>query len=1112
MSHTSAVEYQDVKVRFLGQVNFNSSNDEKAELSTFLHDKIGKKEYMHGFSKDMVLSLKPAQGMFTAIPKSGGQALSLKLSAVESMAVSGTKFAFVVSAKEEAVRTLYGFQFKKKQDADPNGFLAAFEKGSHVEQLAEMQMPRGRKMSFSTASRNPSQRAVVEVSAGSSTRVVALEEEVDDLKKKLTEAEVALLNADLLRANAEKATEEARKQVEVMRKEMALAAADMSSELAQMKMDFSEERASSIAQEIQLIKGALTIIEANQGASKGDLWQRVLDGDVQPSPVTNGSATATEGSNSRLLRIAKRVSHAAIQSNMSETEDMITGMSRDELLQLVYKQRDEILALRGQADLASSLQAQLVTARRTNTQTEAKLAESIRELRDLESEKQLLADTISSMKSKGQHRSGPKPSASRTLLPSPTSSFTQTQSKIPSAATLPKPSSSAFHAQPALAPPPVSQTNSHVHLDQMLEQLADDNYSDIQDGRDSSAAEIIEKIVLAKVDGAMGLSIAGGVGDEVDGQDNAVYITDIVDGKAAAIDGRFRVGDKILEVDGQSLENISHEQAVDIMRHTGQAVTFLISRVDLDGQNNVEPARVLSPVENAASTIISTEMEEVEETLHIEFQRVNAGLGFSIAGGTDDPVDDGDTGVYVTAVTEGGAAFLDGRLTTGDRILSVNGVSMEDVTHEEAVRMLSSQGETIRMSIARVFVQPAPSLPEGEEVFEVTLTKAPEESFGFSIAGGTDLPVADNDTGMYITHIVKDGVADHNGQLEVGDRILEINGEDMSNCVHDAAAHAIRMNPTAAHIIVSRLVSQEELIEIEFPRGEEGLGFSIAGGIDGEDDLDDGIYIMEVIEGGAASKDGRLQRLDKLLEINGEPVEGITHDQAVGLLQKDSDKVRLLVSRLVDAPFGDETLQGQVMDIELEGTPEQGLGFSMAGGADDPIEEGNDGFYVSDVTPDGPAYVDARLKFGDRILAVNGQSLDGMTHQEAVDVLQAAEGTVMLTIVSSPIEQNENGEIEIAVELEKVNGSLGFSIAGGKDDPVEEGNYAIFITGIIPDGAAAKNGMLLHGDKLLTVNGTDVTETTHDECVALLQEDPEKVTLVVARLPYDDETLDPILE
>uniref|UniRef100_A0A3Q2TV52 PDZ domain-containing protein n=1 Tax=Fundulus heteroclitus TaxID=8078 RepID=A0A3Q2TV52_FUNHE len=77
----------------------------------------------------------------------------------------------------------------------------------------------------------------------------------------------------------------------------------------------------------------------------------------------------------------------------------------------------------------------------------------------------------------------------------------------------------------------------------------------------------------------------------------------------------------------------------------------------------------------------------------------NSGLGFSIAGGTDNP-HIGDDPIYVTKIIEGGAAHRDGRLQIGDKILAVNHMSLEDVLHEDAVAALKSTGDVVYLKVA----------------------------------------------------------------------------------------------------------------------------------------------------------------------------------------------------------------------------------------------------------------------------------------------------------------------------------------------------------------------------------------------------------------------------
>lgn len=83
----------------------------------------------------------------------------------------------------------------------------------------------------------------------------------------------------------------------------------------------------------------------------------------------------------------------------------------------------------------------------------------------------------------------------------------------------------------------------------------------------------------------------------------------------------------------------------------------------------------------------------------ITLSRGESGLGFNIRGGVDIPHINGDTGIFVTKIRENGAAFKDGRLKEGDKILEINGESLEKVTHNEAVECFVRAKETVRLKV-----------------------------------------------------------------------------------------------------------------------------------------------------------------------------------------------------------------------------------------------------------------------------------------------------------------------------------------------------------------------------------------------------------------------------
>ncbi|RVE57597.1 hypothetical protein OJAV_G00217780 [Oryzias javanicus] len=85
----------------------------------------------------------------------------------------------------------------------------------------------------------------------------------------------------------------------------------------------------------------------------------------------------------------------------------------------------------------------------------------------------------------------------------------------------------------------------------------------------------------------------------------------------------------------------------------------------------------------------------------IKLKRGPTGLGFNIVGGLDQPYVLNDTGIYVSKIKEDGAAALDGRLQEGDKILSINGVVLEDMPHKQVVDLFKRAGNHVELRVVK---------------------------------------------------------------------------------------------------------------------------------------------------------------------------------------------------------------------------------------------------------------------------------------------------------------------------------------------------------------------------------------------------------------------------
>jgi len=210
--------------------------------------------------------------------------------------------------------------------------------------------------------------------------------------------------------------------------------------------------------------------------------------------------------------------------------------------------------------------------------------------------------------------------------------------------------------------------------------------------------------------------------------------------------------------------------------------------------------------------------------------------------------------------------------------------------------------------------------------------------------------------------------------------------------------------------------------------------------------------------------------------------------------------------------------------IYLEKT-DSGLGFSITGGIDSPVDTGDIHIYISKIIPGGAAEQQGQLRPGDAVLAINNIDCRTVTHGTCVDILRSSGASVELSIgrrrvqlsstllpqaerlqsssenilASSTSTINEATTELITVKLQKNKSGLGFSIAGGVGNQHIEGNDGIFITKIIPGGAAAQEGRLLAGDRIMFVDNNSLARVSHEQAVAFLTNSGSTVLIKLIR-------------
>uniref|UniRef100_A0A8C5D9S2 Ligand of Numb protein X 2-like n=1 Tax=Gouania willdenowi TaxID=441366 RepID=A0A8C5D9S2_GOUWI len=329
----------------------------------------------------------------------------------------------------------------------------------------------------------------------------------------------------------------------------------------------------------------------------------------------------------------------------------------------------------------------------------------------------------------------------------------------------------------------------------------------------------------------------------------------------------------------------------------------------------------------------------------------------------------------------------------------------------------------------------------------------PEEVLGLRIVGGKDTPLGN----IVIQEIVRESLAARDGRLAPGDHILEVNDISLASVPH-ARAIAVLQQPALLRLTVM----QEKGFKIRDQRADphpstsstpqhpthgthgnvtlmksqrsEPLGIKLI-----RKSEESGVFILDLLSGGLAARDGKLRNNDKVLAINGHDLRHGTPESAAQIIQGSEVRVNFVVMRpteaqedrgsskegqhsrgsrrlpepqyfrrrttyMKDPPGG---FSSQEKTVSLKKEPRLSLGITIAGGRDCrsrlPV-------YITSVQPVGVLHRDGTIKKGDILLSINGVDLTQLTYSEAVSVLKAqtAQSQVFLRVIQTISEESED--------------------------------------------------------------------------------------------------------
>ncbi|NXW46301.1 INADL protein, partial [Nyctiprogne leucopyga] len=577
-------------------------------------------------------------------------------------------------------------------------------------------------------------------------------------------------------------------------------------------------------------------------------------------------------------------------------------------------------------------------------------------------------------------------------------------------------------------------------------------------------------IELEKDKNGLGLSLAG----NKDRSRMSIFVVGINPDGPAGRDGRMHIGDELLEINNQILYGRSHQNASAIIKTAPSKVKLVFIRSeDAVNQMAVTPFPLPSSSHSSAEDHGGTEPASSEEdpTLEVVMKSL-----------TDEESNKADVKCKADKPVLVDPQEVEEQLPENvlnqikqSKTSTKVPVTLQEIPLVPAPTYLSPEAEVTSRSVfpPPLPVDPAtcPIVPGQEMTIEISKGRS---GLGLSIVGGKDTPL----DAIVIHEVYEEGAAARDGRLWAGDQILEVNGIDLRNASHEEAITALRQTPQKVQLVVYRdeaHYKDEENLEIFYvdiqKKTGRGLGLSIAGKRNGS-----GVFISDIVKGGAADLDGRLIQGDQILSVNGEDMRNASQETVATILKCAQGLVHLELGRLragswlssrktaensqasqqsVHSHFPPalapvlSTLQNFVSTkrssadvsqrnsvgadlgprtVEITRGPNDALGISIAGGKGSPL--GDIPIFIAMIQASGVAARTQRLRVGDRIVSINGQPLDGLSHADAVNLLKNAYGSIILQVVA------DTNISAIATQLESM--SAGCNLNSSSEHPSED--------------------------------------------------------------------------
>nr|XP_026242406.1 glutamate receptor-interacting protein 1 isoform X4 [Urocitellus parryii] len=548
------------------------------------------------------------------------------------------------------------------------------------------------------------------------------------------------------------------------------------------------------------------------------------------------------------------------------------------------------------------------------------------------------------------------------------------------------------------------------------------------------------EVTLHKEGNTFGFVIRGGAHDDRN-KSRPVVITCVRPGGPADREGTIRPGDRLLSVDGIRLLGTTHAEAMSILKQCGQEATLLIeydvsvmdSVATASGPLLVEVAKTPGASLGVALTtsmccnkqvividkIKSASIADRCGALHVgdhilsidgtSMEYCTLAEATQFLANTTDQVKLEILPHHQTRLALKGpdhAAVVSSSFSpTSMSAYSLSSLNMG--TLPRSLYSTSPRGTMMRRRLKKKDFKSSLSLASSTvglagqvvhtETTEVVLTADPVTGFGIQLQGSV-FATETLSSPPLISYIEADSPAERCGVLQIGDRVMAINGIPTEDSTFEEANQLLRDSSITSKVtleiefdVAESVIPSSGTFHVKLPKKHNvELGITISSPSSRKPG--DPLVISDIKKGSVAHRTGTLELGDKLLAIDNIRLDNCSMEDAVQILQQCEDLVKLKIRKDEDNSDEQESSGAIIYTVELKryGGP---LGITISG-----TEEPFDPIIISSLTKGGLAERTGAIHIGDRILAINSSSLKGKPLSEAIHLLQMAGETVTLKI------------------------------------------------------------------------------------------------------------------